>query len=211
MCEIAILDPDEHSHGDLIDISMEIYSTMRSSLGVLIVRDPEDVDGFRFDTYKAVEPDHVELSAFLEGALMDDVEQVIIHGRLATHGEITVENAHPLEIECEECDIDYLLHNGIVSRHEQLRPQQEAEGHNVKTAVDSEVIAHAFGDVPRDLENTDMSKHGYQPAFILANREAVYIRSSRYVLAENGRMARSRREFAPHGEEDYDAVIMTPK
>lgn len=190
---------------------MEIYRTMHSSLGVMIVRDPSDVDGFRFDVYKAVEPEHPELSSFLEGALMDDVERVIIHGRLATHGDVNEQNAHPIRIDCDECDIDYLLHNGVISRHERIRPQQQAEGHSLKTDVDSEVIAHSFGDVPRNLETTDLNQHGYQPAFILANREAIYIRSSRYLLSENGRMARARRQFAPHTDEDYDAVIMTPK
>lgn len=185
---------------------------MRHSLGVVIVRDPDDVDGFRYDIHKAVDLNYNHLSSFLEGAMLDDVERVIIHGRLATQGDVNLRNAHPLEIECAECDIDYVIHNGVMSRYERMQREFEDNGHHFTTDVDSEVIAHSFEEVPTDMDEVNLQQHGYQPAFLLLNENAIYIRSSRYQLSEDGQMSKDYREFGPDvaGSENYDAVIMTP-
>jgi len=212
MCEIAVLDPSEYSSQRLTEAAMDIYRTQRSSLGVVLAREVDDRTRFEYDIYKAVEPDRQELYDFIN-ELADGATRCLIHGRLATHGEISEKHAHPLEIDCEQCNIDYLLHNGIVYQHEKVRAAHEDHGHTYHTEVDSEVIAHDFKTVPTDFEHDGIAeRHSREPAFILMNDKRIFVRTSGvYCLAEDGTMAQSRREVGPALESDYREVILQPK
>lgn len=210
MCEIAIIDPERYSASELKSVAMTLYESMRSSLGVLTVKNPDDTETFEFDVFRDTNPDPSEVLGFAEAAVNDDdALRVIIHGRLATQGEVIEEHAHPLSIDCDQCDVDYVLHNGIITGYRAERRRLEDDGHDYQTDVDSEVLAHDFGTVPDSFEDGVMQKHGREPAFVLANEDRVFIRASGYQLAEDGRMARLRRDFGPSPQEDdYGAVII---
>lgn len=205
MCEIAILNPEEQTADKLSRVAMEIYSSMRSSLGICAVQDDEM---FSYDIFRDTNPNYADVYDFF--SKYSDPMFYIIHGRLATHGDVIDEHAHPLRIECSECDVDYVIHNGIVRRFNELREEHAYDGHEYNTNVDSEVIAHEITTVPEGFDNERTSQFNREPAYILLNEERIYIEAAGYgyVLTDTPEMARRRREFGPDEREDNYARIL---
>lgn len=63
------------------------------------------------------------------------------HTRWATHGEPTVDNAHPHASEKVA-----VVHNGIIENFRELREKLSAKGHSFNTETDTETIVHLITD-----------------------------------------------------------------
>src|SRR4051795_2677190 len=66
------------------------------------------------------------------------------HTRWATHGSVTVANAHPLTA-CDDSQLAIVL-NGIVENYRELRGELMENGHAFSSETDAEVIAHLVED-----------------------------------------------------------------
>lgn len=208
MCEVAMLSPDSYSTEQIFNAAKRLYEQMGSSLGVVAVIDRNGSYSFPF--YKAVTPDEEEVKRFVRKH-HGTAARFIIHGRLATHGGRDYDAAHPIEIDCGGCDIDYVIHNGVVYNHNKIRSRTAAD-HDYTTDVDSEVIAHDYGSVPESFDNL-IHEYEREPCYILLSPDRILIHTThRYNMTEDAEFAKLGRTFGPDSDDEshYQDIIMTP-
>jgi glucosamine--fructose-6-phosphate aminotransferase (isomerizing) len=70
----------------------------------------------------------------------------IAHTRWATHGGVSLENAHP-HLSCDKAFA--VVHNGIISNYQTLRSELESQGHRFSSETDTEVFPHLVEEIYR--------------------------------------------------------------
>ena len=108
------------------------------------------------------------------------------HTRWATHGEPTVENAHP---QVDAAQRIAVVHNGIIENADELRAKLTADGVEFTSQTDTETVAHlvakAFADGASDLEQAvRQALRSVVGAYGLAIMDAE--EPDRIVVARNG-------------------------
>ncbi len=147
------------------------------------------------------------------------------HTRWATHGGVTVGNAHPLTA-CEDGKLAIVL-NGIVENYRELKARLQEEGHSFSSETDAETVAHLIethyeGDLTdavvkafRDLEGhfTFVVIHCDHPDLLVGARHqtplVVGLGEGENFLASNAAafLSETRQVIFP---DDGDVVAITP-
>jgi glucosamine--fructose-6-phosphate aminotransferase (isomerizing) len=119
------------------------------------------------------------------GAAVPRLDKSIIgigHTRWATHGGVTVANAHP-HFDCQKNLA--LVHNGIVENYQILKRQLQKKGHKFSSDTDSEVIVHLIeemyqGDLSKAVSGAFKRLEGLNAILVLD------VRKNTIVAAKNG-------------------------
>lgn len=234
MCEIAVVPNPLASHDTddeqfeqnvraLIGTCRTLYDENPDGLGVIAVYN-DAPDTFEYSMFKRPTPDFGSDSDLFEFfAANGGAWRFVIHARLATHGGTGYAQTHPIMVGgCPETDdIKYVIHNGVIRADELARHDLEAEGHVFNTHVDSEVIAHAFGEFPSHEELNDEDEFEEPDAikgranFILFGDEAILMRmEAKYNTTTDFTILCNRRKEASvdpdHGYKRTHYGLLTP-
>jgi hypothetical protein len=201
MCEIAVLpnnfgfETDEESALETYTGAIEALAKQnRDGAGIVAVHD--EGSHFEYDTFKRSEP---EFGEEMESFLLSNrgAWRFVLHARAATHGTVSYPNTHPISTgACDECDFDYVVHNGVVSGEQEHRERLSDDGHEFTTKVDSEVIAHEIGSTPDELSEFEASDLGGSLNYFLFASDGILVRTeSKYRVTPNFTVACTRRNW----------------
>ena len=196
MCEIAVVpaDPADSSIEGYLNLAAKLYQQNSHGLGMVAVYDGEagETDDFQYSYYKTTNPTErwPEIKDWLQSRT--HAWRFVFHARLATAGDQTVANTHPLDMEDDDIDTELVVHNGVVHGHRRRRRELEDDGHEFATDVDSEVIAHTHDDLPSSLDDDEFDGtqlHG-NLNYLLFGKDGILVRNSgKYTLSEDFRMS----------------------
>lgn len=193
MCEIVTFDPERHSNEIITNVAAQIEDQQGHGMGIVAVH--ESPDGFEYDVWKRTYPDWFEMHKFLERMRAKDAWRFVLHGRRKTAGKVCHKNAHPLRVNCDKCEFDWVVHNGSVRQHQSIRGGLTSAGHNFETGVDSEVIAHKVQELPESIEDHSYNTYSFRGNlnYLLFSENGILIHNAnKYHLTDEMLMTCSR-------------------
>lgn len=105
------------------------------------------------------------------------------HTRWATHGGVTVTNAHP-HLDCTKQIA--LLHNGIVENYAEIKDELLQRGHTFLSETDTEVIVHLIEENVKSSSFPDAVRTAFNRLTGLNAIVVMYVPSNEIVAAKNG-------------------------
>jgi glucosamine--fructose-6-phosphate aminotransferase (isomerizing) len=105
------------------------------------------------------------------------------HTRWATHGGVTIENAHP-HMDCTEKIA--VLHNGIIENFQELRDELLQQGHTFSSQTDTEVVPHMIEEYMKTEDFPTAVRLTFSRLQGLNAIVAVHTTSEAIVGAKNG-------------------------
>lgn len=204
MCEIAVLDPERASIEIIQQVAYKFHEEQGDGLGILAVK--QDGEQFDFERYCSTDPHWPTVYGFLRREL-DDTWRVVVHGRYKTAGAVNRKGCHPIGVDCDACDWDFVVHNGSVRKHKAKRGGLASSGHSFNTKVDSEVIAHTVRSVPETVE--DHTRQTYELKgnlnYLLFSEDGILVRvSQKYGLTDDFIMTCSYNDFEDAGDLGFE-------
>ncbi|HPR10419.1 MAG TPA: class II glutamine amidotransferase, partial [Candidatus Saccharibacteria bacterium] len=92
------------------------------------------------------------LESELAGLKQIKPNTAIGHTRWATHGAPTKNNAHP---HSNSSKTIFVVHNGIIENHEEIRAMLQKQGYNFVSHTDTEVVPHLIDYFYKKFERMD--------------------------------------------------------
>ena len=108
--------------------------------------------------------------------LQQSTNIAIAHSRWATHGKVTINNAHPHNSSDNTISI---VHNGIIENYQDLRQKLQNKGFVFNSQTDSEVIAHLLDDCLKQQPTIDLKKALQQTCKQLQGAFAILVMSQK--------------------------------
>jgi len=124
------------------------YVGKRSDAGRIVVRGIKNLEYRGYDSWgiaRMIDGSIVinksigKIGAVNPESFSDVCSLAIAHTRWATHGGVTVENAHP-HLSADQTIA--VVHNGIVENYQALRDELKKKGYAFRSETDTEVISH---------------------------------------------------------------------
>jgi predicted glutamine amidotransferase len=216
MCEIAVVDPDQFSIQNIQQLAGNFHEEQGDGIGVFMVI--PDGDTFTYESYKSADPHWQTLWSFTRRHI-DDAWRVVIHGRAGTSGGVSREAAHPIHVDCDDCSVEHIIHNGSVRNRKQKMKQLKRNGHDFTTGVDTEIIAHKVGDLPASVEehtSATYKMYGNLNYLVFAEDGFLIHTEKKYHLSEDVTMTCRYRDFEDPEElgfekgTDTEWMLVTP-
>lgn len=195
MCEIAVCDPEQCGISAMHQIAAKFHEEQGDGIGVLAVKNHGD--SFSYEVYRSAEPHWQTLFAFMKRHL-DETWRFVIHGRYGTIGGVKREHCHPLEVDCERCSFDYVIHNGSVRNYQENKASLISAGHDFETEVDSEVIPHKIEELPDTVSDHSYNTYNISGKlnFLVFSEDGILVRAQRkYDVTDDFTMTCSRTDF----------------
>src|SRR3989338_4871726 len=135
------------------------YVGNRSDAGRIVVRGIKNLEYRGYDSWGVarmidgsitIDKSIGKIGAVNPESFSDVCSLAIAHTRWATHGGVTVENAHP-HLSADQTIA--VVHNGIIENFHELRRELKAKGYAFRSETDTEVISHLLQEEMKRAKN----------------------------------------------------------
>lgn len=167
------------------------------------------------------------LRELVKSSGFSDVPLAIGHTRWATHGAPNTANAHP---HTNQDETIFVVHNGIIENHAEIRAKLQTEGYTFRSETDTEVVPHlidyylkksddfelafkeALGDLRGAYAVAAVTTHEPDKLFAarLSSPLVIGVGDEEYFLASDATALMTHTKRVIYLE-DYDVIVLSPQ